>query len=687
MQLGDGIIKNCFYILEQAIDSSQEKTKLEKILELLNNIKNSYELAIFLIGIIVVIILIIVLCCNKKIVNKKSKKEYEKNEKNKKFIDSLYVELGNCNEKLRYMFYSSKWKKRIRNEFKLILKTNVGNMLKKECNIRFYSCVTLKGLYKSLKKCYEYLENYRNLLNSEEEKKSLVFYIGHNGYFIKDEIYRLIECTEMMNNNVCFLLGKAGSGKTNLLTYYAKYLLSIKAEVIYMDAKNVTNGDVESKFLSYFHTGILLKENRNILIKILLFIKKIFNNKIVVIIEAINKNSNMDFYKDLTEFINKYSKYKNIKIIVSSRTEFYNLKFKKIFDENLNSQVKSKIISIETTRISENIHEKMYLKYNTHFNFKGTVTNSVKRVLFESPIFMRIFFECYANSDANITDINKSKIFSEYISNLNNNYPGLNKILDEIIEHMLNTKKFDYVFVDYLNTAIEEIKQLIFENVLLTHSIVENDGQINETKKEVILITYDEIRDYLITNLIIEKHKKGIFDVIEFIDEMIKQSYPISEGVIKRLYIYFKEQDNTICKYILSKKIFNHYNYGNNDIYHNMNLELIFSSRKELCDFEKSYLLDLEYIEAKDLAKMIYDSTYNLLYGMYPSVEFIVDRIKKYISNEEKVYDFYKIHPSFYRNIIDELKKYNRDDLDEFILILKKLLKYLEENYNYEKDY
>lgn len=623
---------------------------------------------------------------NRRIVNKKSKKEYEKNEKNHKYISDLYVELGNCNEKLRYMYNSKKWKKRVKKEFHMVLKTNVGKMLKKQCNIKFYQHLTLNGLNTSLKKCYEFLENCRNNFDYNDDNRNLMFYLYHNSYYIRDYIYTLYEYSQMMSNNVCFLLGKAGSGKTNLLTYFAKYLISVKSECIYIDSKDVTNNDIESKFFSYFHSNLILKENKNILISILLLLKRITKSKIVVIVEAINENSNSEFYKNLVEFINKYSKCKNIKIVISSRTEFYNLKFKDIFDEYLDKNVKSIVITIENSNITENIYEKMYLKYKKYFNFTGTTTSSVRRTLYDSPIFMRIFFENYSNSSANVTDINKSKIFSEYIAKLSKDYPSLNSILNEIIEKMINSKKFDYVYIENLKSSIIDIKNLIFEHVLLTHSIIENDGLINESKKEILMITYDEIRDYLITNSLISKYKKNELDVKTFIDEMIKQKYSILDGVIKNLYIYFKDDDPKICKYILGKRLFVNYNYGNRDVYKNAHLELIFSTRKELSKFEEDYLSKLEYIYPEDLAKMILNCTYNLIYNISPGVQFITKKMQNFMDKNDRVYDFSRIYPNFYRNIIIELKKYNNENIEKYTEILIKLLHYLEENYDYEED-
>lgn len=679
-------MKNIIFLLEQQAVENSQKNILSIIIEKLKEINEYYEFVNLLWIGLGVIIIVIALSFSKRRVNKKSKAEYEKNENNRKFINGLYIELGNCNEKLRYMYFNKKWKYRIKKEFQIILKTNTGKMLCKKCHIRFYNYITFKGLYKSIKKCNNYLENCRTSNAEESINQNDEFYLEMNSYYVKYDILRLLDNAEMINTNICFLLGKAGSGKTNLLTNFAKKLIcNFKAQCIYIDAKDIINNDVENKILSYFHTNYLINHNKNFLISILILLKRIFKQKIVIIIEAINENSNTEFYKNLSRFLKKYHKNNNIKIIVSSRTEFYNLRFKEIFDEYLGKNVQYKIICIENSKISNDIYEKMYLKYKKHFNFNGAVTNSVKRTLFESPIFLRIFFECYENSKENISDINKSKIFSEYIDRLSKKYIDLRKVLEEIIDTMLEDKKFDSVNIDRLNISIDKIQNLISENFILTHSIVENEGKVNESKSEIISITYDEIRDYLITNSLIKKYKDEKISLTDFIDEMIDQRYPILDGVLKRIYTYFKQDDNRICNYILNKKLFGNHSYGNKDTYNNVHLDFIFSTRQDFNNDEKKYLSNLKYITPNDLAKMTWDCTYNLVHGLLPGIEFIRNEMLKFIRKENTIFNFSEISFDHYRFIISQLEDRNDDKFNQYIETLKNLLEYLEENH-YEKN-
>ncbi len=657
-----------------------QESLLEKIIDYISNFKEYFDLIKFVFIGILFLIAIIVLFNYKKRVNTKSKKEYTKNEKNGKFISDLYVELGNSNEKLRYMYNSYFWTWRIRKEFYKLLHTNLGKMMAKRTNIKVYNYLTKKGLYKSLKKCQSFLENCRKFELNDE--RNFMYYLSHNSFYLKDDIERLLDNMKLSNTNVCFLLGKAGSGKTNLLTNFAKKIINNYSKTcVYIDSKDVEDNNVERKFLSYFDSSLILTENNNVLISLLLFIKKIFKVKIVVIIEAINENSNLDFYKNLCRFINKYHKNKNIKIIISSRTEFYNIKFKKIFDEYLEEDVKYEIISIETSKLSNNILEKMFDKYSKYFKFNGSVSPNVRYLLYDSPILMRIFFECYKNSNDMICDIDKSKLFSEYIANLTEKYPNLKKILKEITNYMINNDRFDYIDINKIAIDFNNIENLIYENVLLTKSIIENEGKINEEKIETIAITYDEIRDYLISNQLIEMSKDSKIDIIKYIDKMIEYKFPIVEGVIKNLYCYYKNENNKICKHIINIDTLKKYNFGNRDMFTNAHLDFIFSSKQELLDFELKYLNELDYIVPKDLARLILISISNSIYLLKPNDDFILNKINSFIDGDEHVFDFSRIDISYYREIIKNLEKYSGENIVFLKEQLLKLIKYLENNY------
>ena len=323
----------------------------------------------------------------------------------------------------------------------------------------------------------------------------------------------------------------------------------------------------------------------------------------------------------------------------------------------------------------------MFDKYSKYFNFNGSVNQNVRYLLYDSPILMRIFFECYKNSNDVICNIDKSKLFSEYIANLTKKYPNLKKILKEITIYMINNDKFDYIDINKITVDFSNIENLIYENVLLTKSIIENEGKINEEKIETIAITYDEIRDYLISNQLIEMDKKSKIDIIKYIDKMIECNFPIVEGVLKNLYCYYKNENNEICKHILNIESLKNYNFGNRGMFINAHLDFIFSSKQELLDFELKYLNELNYIVPKDLFRLILVGISNSIHLIKPGDDFILNKINSFINDGERTFDFSRIDVDCYEEIIKNLEKYSGENIIFLKEKLLNLIKYLENDY------
>ena len=346
--------------------------------------------------------------------------------------------------------------------------------------------------------------------------------------------------------------------------------------------------------------------------------------------------------------------------------------------EYLYKNVEYKFVFIEMLKIDKDILEKMYKKYKKHFKFKGTITKKVKEILFDSPILMRIFFERYSNSNENVSDIDKARIFSEYISMLSKKYPKLNSILSQIINHMIEVKKFDFVYIDDIDIDFSDMEDLIYEYVLLSRSIVDNEGEVNEEKREVISITYDEIRDYLITKEIIKRHQRKEIDIMKYINEMVDNRYSIVEGVIKNLYCYFKNNNKKIAENILQIKKLNNYNFATRDMFYNSHLDFIFSTKSKLEQYEIDYLNNLDYIDRHDLARLVVICTYNLVNSLEPEIDFVIKKMEKFLLDEEKVFDFSNISVDSYIKIIKSLQGIADKKVIYYVDILKKIVKYLE---------
>ena len=289
----------------------------------------NYKDVIELFGMIFFIVaLISIYIFYKRIINRRSKNYYENNVRNKKYIEDIYVEIGETSEKIRYFIYAEKWKKRIRKSLKTIMSKNNKKIANKIYKIR--------GISLNKK-----LDNYEKLLTKVKENKGKgvkyqneLWFLEHNSYYYRDEIGDLRQKLQIINSKILFILGKAGSGKTNLATYMAKLITEKnKYFCIYMNAKDIKDRNIEEYFKEFFYTDMIINKEREKLIYLYLITLKLLRKKMYIIVEALNENTDSNFVYNLSMFINKYSKYDNLRFIITSRIEFFDVKYKKVIDE------------------------------------------------------------------------------------------------------------------------------------------------------------------------------------------------------------------------------------------------------------------------------------------------------------------------------------------------------------------
>ena len=124
-----------------------------------------------------------------------------------------------------------------------------------------------------------------------------------------------------------------------------------------MNAKEIKDGNIEKYFKKFFYTDIIINEEKERLIYLYLNILKLFKRKVYIIVEALNENIESNFAYNLAMFINKYSKYSNFRYIITSRIEFFDMKYKKIIDEHLVE--KYEMIEMDSIKINEIMKDRM----------------------------------------------------------------------------------------------------------------------------------------------------------------------------------------------------------------------------------------------------------------------------------------------------------------------------------------
>lgn len=316
--------------------------------------------------------------------------------KNKKYIEGLFVELNNTKEYLRYFIYGKKWKIRIIHKYNALFNDEYGKHLKlifgDKINLTLNKHQNLTRISDIISETLDLIQkvNSRQIQCSEEFRDTEILFEIHGRHYI-ERLNELKLYIEFSKKRSIVLTGSAGNGKTNILCNFVEMLINKKDICIFLNSSNVED-DIENYFRNQLSTLNLTKNKWFdifwIIENIICFIRRKY---IYIVIDAINENGNEEFYKSLPKFINKILKYPMVKIITSCRSEYFDLKFRKVLIEQINYPVLCYDILQGT--YSSVAKERLYDNYCKAFNFNGTVAQEVKEKLFNQLLLMRMFLK------------------------------------------------------------------------------------------------------------------------------------------------------------------------------------------------------------------------------------------------------------------------------------------------------
>ena len=135
--------------------------------------------------------------------------------------------------------------------------------------------------------------------------------------------------------------------------------------------------------------------------------------------DAINENDNLKFLESLSDSLEQLLKNRNVRVILSCRSEYYDLKYKKyLFKESSNISVS--FLDLQEENYSYEARERLIANYARHYNFKGELSEEVKEKAIKQLLLVRILFELYSGKNVNIYELNKYKLYKKYIDGEDN---------------------------------------------------------------------------------------------------------------------------------------------------------------------------------------------------------------------------------------------------------------------------
>jgi len=492
----------------------------------------------------------------KKNMNLYTEQQIQKNIKSGKYIPEIFVEQDNYKEYMRFFSDPKLFINKAIEEIQLLNFKDINEFLEKNFNknINFRIPDKIENDEKLLlisKELSEDLKNARELVEDRNQMQNLLkkgfdlYYRETRDYYnraLQFDFGDIDRNLEYIKYRYLMITNNAGQGKTNFICDFTNnFLLKKSFFVLYINAYEVNKDLYEfvcDKMMSFLNNkdvnyifNLLEQEYKNTL------------RPFIILIDGLNENNKFDNFSNIVrQFLERITEYSFIKVIMTTRDEFYDEKFKDI-DIGIYSQYFKRVKMFNN---NPDFQDRIFWGYLKFFDItirRYTLFRNIFDRLSRDTLLLRFF--CEANRGKKqiyMYDIYKYNTFQKYIENKIGEYDkikfGLGKIysnvLDKVVEHMINNNQYYNIPIDIMNKEeLELVYELVLNDVVLKDDIILKEGFLKE-KKTVISFTFDEFRDFCIAKYIAKKNKEQVKKFIKDLNE--KCNVNIKEGVLGYLF-------------------------------------------------------------------------------------------------------------------------------------------------------
>ncbi|MBQ3415480.1 MAG: trypsin-like serine protease [Clostridia bacterium] len=486
-----------------------------------------------------------------------TEQQIQKNIKSGKYIPEIFVEQNNFKEYMRFFAEPKLFINKAIDEIQSLNYKDVNEFLKKNFRNTINFRITDKiendeELLKASEELSEDLKKARKLIEDKNQMKELL----ESGLDLYDRETRdyynralqfdfsdIQENIEYIRYRYLILTNGAGQGKTNFICDFTKnFLLKKNFYVLYINAY-----EVDKDLYEFVCDKIISFLNNKSIEYILDMLKEEYEKTFkpfVIVIDGLNENNKFDDFSNVVrQFLERIDGFNFIKVIMTTRDEFYDEKFKNI-DTGIYSKNFKRVKMFNYNQVFQDRIFWGYLKFFDITIRRYSLLKNIFDRLSRDTLLLRFF--CEANKGERqlyMYDIYKYNTFQMYIDKkieaYNNKKFGsgklYNNVLDKIIDYMINSCQYYNIPIDILNSEeVELVHELVLNDVVLKDDIIIKEGFLNE-QKTVISFTFDEFRDFCMAKYIAKKFNKE--QIEKFIKDLNQKSnVSIKEGVYGYLF-------------------------------------------------------------------------------------------------------------------------------------------------------
>lgn len=403
----------------------------------------------------------------------------------------------------------------------------------------------------------------KNIENKIPEDKRFLFEeLRHSFQFIalyQSKLEDVLECVDLFTKKVLFITSRAGQGKTNFICDFAENVLLKKKQLslfIAANALNYSELDIENVIYKKTIKSSFKGDFRTVLQKAGALCKKEFR-PFVIMIDGLNENSDIDvFSKGLEDFIEHLMEFDSVRIILTCRTEYFEQRFSNFKYASFANKIA--FIDRVHSRMNKVKRKRLLKTYLRFFNiyYEG-MSKDVFEQLTDDSLLLRFFCEAYGDHQSNkkinmphLYDIYKENLFRTYFETKSKKIgeriqdtffkTKAKRLLNKIIIYMIENRVFVDIPVSEVasgNNDFGLLNKMLEEDMILRKDLGKTKVGISNGKSEVVNFTFDEFRDYWLSDyLIVSIFAKNRNKFEKLIDELIDSNSPVAEGISKYLF-------------------------------------------------------------------------------------------------------------------------------------------------------
>ena len=471
---------------------------------------------------------------------------------------------------------------------------------------------SLKIEYKtaSLKKYERFSSALNTVVSSRNTKNGIIaatleFESGYLNRDIYDEENNPIKPHQLLSYDTPSLLyGEAGTGKSLYLKNFMRNEFKNDKYIFYLECKNIDDVIIKEDFLTILKQKAFdnhfTNEEANFVS--MASFEELFktNNKIVVLIDALDEIS----LNKRTELIEKlyifYQKYKNVKIILTSRNKNDSNIINSKFNIEINTYELKGLETIDIEKLYDNLSSKYQSKET---EVKQESEDDVEREEFDPVAYKESFFEKLQNISE---DIKKNPLL---ISNLIFIYFATHKIPDTsfdiinesvliLINDLEEERNSHFEYMDYIaNDNINKILgylalQRSYNNtnpaeVIIKEYLEENYENIDYSK------IADEIYKYLRRRAIIvnENISHEIFKNYFTSSYIFLEMYKKKSNIAKKKYFELTEEGREFLESLCSDEF-----QKDDETWNNIAIDLLYKLDFEIFNLDPKKIMDSNHL-------------------------------------------------------------------------------------------